>query len=57
MEFGEMTADSLTERFRPNLVLSTGSDVAPYAEEHWEMIRIGKAKFKVRIRHTHLLKP
>ena len=45
MDMGQLTVDSLTERFRPNLVLS--STVAPYAEEQWDMLRIGKAYFKV----------
>ena len=43
----ELTVVSLTERFRPNLVLSAGVGVSPYAEELWEMVRIGKAQFKV----------
>ena len=55
MEFGELSVESLTERFRPNLVLSAGTDVPPYAEEQWEMVRIGKAQFKVRIINLHLL--
>jgi uncharacterized protein YcbX len=53
MEFGELNIESLTERFRPNLVLSAGSDVPPYAEEQWEMVRIGKAQFKVKITDLH----
>ena len=55
MEFGELSVESLMERFRPNLVLSAGTDVPPYAEEQWEMVRIGKAQFKVRIINLHLL--
>ena len=53
MEFGELTVESLAERFRPNLVLSAKSDVPAYAEEHWEMIRIGKAQFKVQLTITY----
>ena len=49
MEYGELNVEGLTERFRPNLVLSAASDVPPYAEEQWEMVRIGEAQFKVRI--------
>ena len=55
MEFGELNIESLTERFRPNLVLSTRPDVPPYAEEQWEMVKIGKAQFKVRSSHPPIL--
>ena len=55
MEFGELNVESLMERFRPNLVLSTGPNVPPYAEEQWEMVRIGKAQFKVRLSHQSIL--
>ena len=43
----ELTVVSLAERFRPNLVLSAGVGVSPYAEELWEVVRVGKAQFKV----------
>ena len=45
VDAGELTVESLTKRFRPNLVLS--ANVPPYAEETWEMLRIGKTRFKV----------
>ena len=48
VDMGELTEDSLMERFRPNLVLSSSSDLSPYAEESWDMLRIGEATFKVR---------
>ena len=39
--------DLRIDRFRPNIVIDGGDELAPFAEESWQRLRIGEVDFRV----------
>lgn len=42
--FQQLQLDTLTDRFRANLVVNGGK---PFSEDHWKTVNIGKLVFRV----------